>query len=112
MNFQQPLRIPRLSPDYEKLVTMQRMADSQEQYAKEVAALRQELEHLRNDNAQYRADRAAEREHDRKENAKAHKQISRRSWAQIIIPLILSPLITLFIEHFDQVCAFFARLFA
>lgn len=71
----------------------------------ELAKTNHELKQTRDEFADYKTDQRAQRERDRLEQTKINKQISRRSWAQIIIPLVLSPLITLLIEHHKEIAA-------
>lgn len=72
---------------------------------RELERVNRELKQTRDEFADYKAKQRAQREQDRLEQAKTNKQVRRRSWAQVIIPLILSPLITLLIEHHKEIAA-------
>lgn len=94
------------------------MRDRTEQGWQDVSAIRAELEKTRSGLEQtrqefsdYKAQQAVEKHQQELKQAKIDKKNTRRSWLQVIIPLVLSPLITLFIEHFQQVSVWFASLF-
>lgn len=92
--------------DYDRVKTQVTL-----QSAKETKAIRDELEKFRDEYAKYQSYTKAEREKDREENAEAHKKITRRSWAQTIAAATLGPLLTLFIEHFDDIRSFLTTYF-
>lgn len=85
--------------------------EAQANLPESVAAISAELEQTRKEFADYKAQQRIEHEQEHLEHAKVHKEERRRSWAQVIVTLFLSPLITLFIEHHEDVLSWLRSLF-
>ena len=77
----------------------------------ELSEITATLQQTRNEFADYKAQQNRKELEREFEQAKIDKQNSRRSWLQVIIPLVCSPLITLFIEHFQDIMLYFRTLF-
>lgn len=76
-----------------------------------IEKLERELQQIRNDFVEYKAEQKRKELKNKLEQAEIEKKNGRRSWLQVIIPLILSPLITLFIEHFEDVIGYLGSFF-
>lgn len=73
--------------------------------------LERELQQTRNEFVEYKAEQSRKELENKLEQTEINKKNCRRSWLQVIIPLVLSPLITLLIEHFEDVIGYLRTFF-
>lgn len=85
-----------LSSAHQNTQNLQRMADSQEQYAKEIATIRAELERTRQEFADYKAEQNKQHEADSLNAISEKKKLYRHEYRVAAFTVAL----TLFIEHF------------
>ena len=84
---------------------------SQIDLARELESVRSELQQTRNEFPDYKAQQNAQYLKDKLEQAKVEKKNIRRSWLQIIIPMVFSALFTLLVEYRQDITALVISLF-
>ena len=107
----QPMPVP-IHPGIE---AQKKTAEETEKIRKDtqeyVERLERELQQTRNELVEYKAEQSRKELENKLEQTEINKKNCRRSWLQVIIPLVLSPLITLLIEHFEDVIGYLRTFF-